>query len=152
MRNRVLPLTILLALVSVLTTNAWAQTINGNIVGVITDEQGSAVPGVTITVTNVDTNATRSGVSNDEGLYRVAGLPVGNYTVKVEKTGFAATVANVGVTVGTDSKADLTLRPGGVTENVTVVATGTLLDTTQSQVAKSVDQTRILELPGRNSL
>ena len=152
MRNRMLPLTFLLALVSVFTAVASAQTINGNVVGVVIDEQGAAVPGVVITVTNVDTNATRNGVTNDEGLYRIAGLPVGNYTVKAEKTGFAAISTSVGVTVGTDSKADFSLKTGGVTEQVTVVATGTLLDTTQSQVAKSVNTTSILELPGRNSL
>lgn len=152
MRNRFLPLITLLALVSVFTAPAWAQTINGNVVGIVTDQQGAAVPGATITVTNVDTNATRSIQSNDEGLYRVAGLPVGNYSVKAEKSGFAAATANVAVTVGSDSTADLTLGASGVAAQVTVVATGTLLDTTQSQVAHTVDQTRILELPGRNSL
>ncbi|HEX8336453.1 MAG TPA: carboxypeptidase regulatory-like domain-containing protein, partial [Pyrinomonadaceae bacterium] len=152
MRYRLFSPTILLALVSVCAAPAFAQTINGNVVGVVTDEQGAAVPGVAVTVMNVDTNATRTGVTNDEGLYRVAGLPGGTYTVKVEKTGFSAASASVGVTVGTDSKADFTLKTGGVTEQVTVIATGTLLDTTQSQVSKSVDQVRIMELPGRNSL
>jgi hypothetical protein len=152
MRNRLLPLVAVLALVFAFTAPAWAQTINGNIVGSITDEQGAAVPGVTVTATNVDTGASRTAASNDEGLYRIAGLPVGNYTVKAEKSGFSLITAQVAVTVASDSKADIQLKAGGVAENVTVVASGALLETTQSQVAKSVETTRILELPGRNSL
>jgi outer membrane receptor protein involved in Fe transport len=152
MRNRLVPLVAVLALVFAFTAPAWAQTINGNIVGSVTDEQGAAVPGANVTVTNVATGAERTATTNEEGLYRVAGLPVGNYSVKIEKSGFSTTTASVGVSVGQDSKADAQLKTGGVAEQVTVVATGTLLDTTQSQVAKSVEQTRILELPGRNSL
>jgi hypothetical protein len=152
MRNRLLPLVAVLALVFAFTAPAWAQTINGNIVGSITDEQGAAVPGVTVTATNVDTGASRTATSNDEGLYRIAGLPVGNYKISAEKTGFSPITAQVAVTVASDSKADVQLKAGGVAENVTVVASGALLETTQSQVAKSVETTRILELPGRNSL
>ena len=152
MRTRLLPLIALLACVFAFTTPAGAQTINGNIVGTITDEQGAAVPGVTVTATNTGTGATRSATTDDEGNYRIAGLPVGNYTVKVEKTGFASANASVSVSAATDSRADVQMKAGQVSEQVTVVATGALLDTTQSQVAKTVDQTRILELPGRNSL
>jgi outer membrane receptor protein involved in Fe transport len=152
MRNRLLPLFAALACVFALTTAAWAQTINGNIVGTVTDEQGAAVPGVTVTVTNIENGQTRTATTNEDGLYRIAGLPVGAYSVKIEKTGFAAITASVSVSVGQDSKADAQLKAGGVSEQVTVVATGALLDTTQSQVSRNVDQTRILELPGRNNL
>jgi outer membrane receptor protein involved in Fe transport len=152
LRNGLLPLVAVLACLFAFTTPAWAQTINGNIVGTVTDEQGAAVSGVTVTATNVETGAARTATTNEDGLYRIAGLPVGTYAVKIEKTGFAPITSNLGVSVGQDSKADAQLKAGGVAEQVTVVATGTLLDTTQSQVAKSVEQTRILELPGRNSL
>jgi hypothetical protein len=141
-----------MAFVFAFTSPAWAQTINGNIVGTITDEQGAAVAGVNVTATNVDTGASRSATTNEEGLYRIAGLPLGNYTVKVEKAGFSPISTQVAVSVATDSKADIQLKAGQVTESVTVVASGALLETTQSQVAKSVEPTRILELPGRNSL
>jgi hypothetical protein len=152
LRNRLLPLVAVLACIFAFTAPAWAQTINGNIIGSVTDEAGAAVAGVTVTATNVDTGASRTATTNDEGLYRVAGLPVGNYTVKAEKTGFAPITAQVSVSVALDSKADIQLKAGPVTENVTVIASGALLETTQSQVAKSVEPTRILELPGRNSL
>jgi outer membrane receptor protein involved in Fe transport len=152
MRTKLFPLIALLACVFAFTTHAGAQTINGNIVGTITDEQGAAVPGVTVTAMNAETGASRTAVTNDEGLYRIAGLPVGTYNVKADKTGFGASTSQVSVSVSQDSKVDVQLKAGGVSEQVTVVATGALLETTQSQVAKTVDQTRILELPGRNSL
>ncbi|HYH86295.1 MAG TPA: carboxypeptidase regulatory-like domain-containing protein, partial [Pyrinomonadaceae bacterium] len=152
MRTKFLALIAMLACVFAFAMPAAAQTINGNIVGVITDEQGAAVPGVTVTATNTGTGASRTATTNDEGIYRISALPVGDYTVKAEKTGFTAANATVGVSVGVDSNADIMLKTGGVTENVTVVATGALLDATQSQVAKTVESTRILELPGRNTL
>ena len=152
MRTRLLPLAAVLACVFAFTAPAWAQTINGNIVGAVTDEQGAAVPGVTVTATNVENGQARSATTNEEGFYRIAGLPVGTYSVKVDKTGFSAVTSQVSVSVGQDSRADAQLKAGGVSEQVTVVATGALLDTTQSQVSRNVDQTKILELPGRNNL
>lgn len=152
MRNRLLPFVVLLVCVFAFTTPARAQTINGNVVGTVTDEQGAAVPGVTVTVTNVENGQSRTATTNEEGLYRIAGLPVGTYSVKLEKSGFTAVTSQVAVSVGQDSSANAQLKAGGVSEQVTVVATGALLDTTQSQVSRNVDQTRILELPGRNNL
>lgn len=131
---------------------AGAQTINGNIVGTITDEQGSAVPGVTVTATNKDTGFSRSATSNDEGNYRVAALPSGDYTLTTDKSGFGAANSIVGVSAATDSRQDIILKAGQVQASVTVSASNELLDTTSSQIAKGVEQTRILELPGRNSL
>ena len=151
-KNRLFPLIAVAVCVCAFTAAASAQTINGNVVGTVNDEQGAAVPGVVVTATNVGTGASRTATTNEEGLYRIAGLPVGDYTVKVEKSGFGSASTTVGVSVSVDSKADFTLKAGGVSEQVTVVATGALLDTTQSQVAKTVESARILELPGRNSL
>lgn len=130
-----------------------AQTIYGNISGQVVDETGAAVPGVTITVTNVSTGATREATTNDEGLYKISGLPVGVYNVRAEKSGFAPqTVENLQVSTGVDSTANFKLGVGAVREEVVVVAAGALLEAQQSQVTKTVDPVRILELPGRNSL
>jgi outer membrane receptor protein involved in Fe transport len=132
---------------------ASAQTIYGSISGVVTDQQGAAVPGAKVTATNAATGAAREAITNQEGLYRVAGLPIGSYSVKVEKTGFQQQVnERVEVSVAVDSAANFTLGAGGVQEVVTVTESAALLETTQSQVAKVVDSTRILELPGRNNL
>ncbi len=61
-----------------------AQSTTATIQGLVSDEQKALVPGVTITARNLETNATRSAVSNDEGRYRIANLPVGIYEVSAE--------------------------------------------------------------------
>ena len=70
-------------------STASAQQTTGNISGRITDAQGSAVPGVTVTAKTATTGFTRTEVSDAEGLYRLTGLPVGVYELTADLTGFA---------------------------------------------------------------
>src|SRR4029434_3686328 len=65
-----------------------AQATTGSIQGVVTDSQGAAIPGATVTVRNVETNVSRTLVSDAEGNYRFLNLPVGNYELVVELSGF----------------------------------------------------------------
>src|SRR5437773_10575134 len=67
---------------------AWSQTATGRIVGTITDPTSAVIPGVSITVTNVDTNVTYQGITNEQGAYQIPLLPIGNYTVTAELAGF----------------------------------------------------------------
>jgi outer membrane receptor protein involved in Fe transport len=153
MKRKVLILLAAIACAFVFAVPAMAQTINGNIVGTVTDQQGGAVAGVTVTATNTATGFSRNATSNEEGNYRIAALPSGDYTVTTEKSGFASASVAVSVGSASDSTMDIQLKTGDITEKVTVVAgNDALLDTQTSQIAKTVDQTRILELPGRNSL
>jgi outer membrane receptor protein involved in Fe transport len=92
-------------------------------------------------------------VTNDEGLYKVTGLPVGTYNVTADKAGFAkSTTTDVTVSVSVDTQTNFQLGAGGVQATVQITDTGQLLEATQSQVIKTVDQQKIMELPGRNSL
>ena len=68
--------------------SAQSQAINGTIEGTITDQSGAALPGVSVTVTNVDTGDSRMVVSNDAGVYRAPLLPLGRYRVSAELQGF----------------------------------------------------------------
>ena len=96
-----------------------AQTIYGAITGQVVDQTGAAVAGATVTVRSPATGVTRTAQTNDEGLYRVAGLPIGVYSVRVETANFApSSVEELSVSTGVDSKADFTLKPGGVQEVV----------------------------------
>src|SRR5829696_7737113 len=84
-------------------TSAAAQQTTGNIQGRIVDAQKAAVPGVTVTAKSATTGFTRTEVTDTEGIYRLNALPVGNYDVHVELSGFApkdlnAIVVNVGST------------------------------------------------------
>jgi hypothetical protein len=83
---------------------AFAQQTTGNITGRITDEQGAAVPGVTVTGKNTETGFVRTDVSDGEGIYRLTALPVGTYDITAELQGFTkfeskAIVLNVGQTL-----------------------------------------------------
>jgi hypothetical protein len=60
----------------------------GDISGEVRDTTGASSAAAQVTVTNVDTNATRTAVSNDAGLYSFPALPPGTYNLKVEKAGF----------------------------------------------------------------
>lgn len=130
-----------------------AQTINGTISGTVIDPNGAVVAGATVTATSNSTGTTRTAVTGEDGSFRMPGLAVGSYSVKVEAQGFAAKVNNdVQVSVGGDTALRFNLETGSVQATVDVVSSGEVLDTTQSQVSKTVGERQILELPGRNSL
>lgn len=129
------------------------QTINGTISGTIVDQTDAVVSGATIIVTNKENGLTRNTTSGDSGTFRISGLPVGFYSVRVEKTGFSPKInESVQVSVGTDTDLRFDLATGSVEATVEVTSAGELLDTTQSQVTNTVSSQQILELPGRNTL
>ena len=80
----------LLGLVLVFSSAAalLAQSTTGSIQGVVTDEQKALIPGVSVTVRNLETNAARSTNSDEGGRFRILNLPVGTYEVTVEQPGF----------------------------------------------------------------
>src|SRR3972149_4340168 len=78
--------------VGVFTSLASAQLPTATILGVVKDSSGAVVPGATLTARNVETGQTRTAVSAADGSYRFAALPVGNYEVRVEHSGFQAAV------------------------------------------------------------
>ena len=66
---------------------AFGQTF-GSIGGEVHDSTGATVSGVTVTLTNAGTNATRAGITNEAGGYSFPSLPPGTYTIRIEKPGF----------------------------------------------------------------
>ena len=101
---------------------ASSQTFRGTILGTVTDSSGAAVPGATVTIRNVDTGLTRTLATTDNGDYSAPELPLGTYTVSVEKTGFkVGIVTGVKVDVQSERRADVVLQPGDITQRVEVV-------------------------------
>ena len=97
-------------------------TQTGTIRGTVRDEQGLAVPGVTVTVSSPALQGVRSATTNGEGGYTFATLPPGDYTIRVELSGFGTVERKSTVPLGLVVEQDVTLKPAGVAETVQVVA------------------------------
>ena len=105
------------------TEAAYAQATSATVQGVVTDNQGAVLPGVTVTVTNADTGLARDVVSTEAGFYRIAALPPGTYTIAATLEGFAAhNRTGLLLTVGQTATIDVQLTVAGVTEAVTITA------------------------------
>jgi len=101
--------------------STFAQTFRGTILGNITDSSGAAVPGATVTIRNVDTGLVRTVTTSDDGSYSAPELPIGNYSVTVEKAGFKlGVVTGIKVEVSTERRVDVTLQPGQLAQTVEV--------------------------------
>ncbi|MFN7920267.1 MAG: carboxypeptidase-like regulatory domain-containing protein [Bryobacteraceae bacterium] len=126
----------------------------GEITGEVRDTQGAVVPGVNVTITNTGTNATRSTVSNEAGVYAFPSLAPGNYNVRAEKQGFKTATSSVEVQVQQTVRLDLDMAVGSVSETVEVSGTVQLLTTENATIGTVVENKRIVELPlnGRNYL
>ncbi len=130
----------------------WAQA-TGSIAGIVTDQSGAVLPGVTIEVTNVATSQTRNAVTRDDGYYTVPLLQPGSYQVKGTLNGFKTSVRDgVTVTVESTSRVDIRLAVGGLEESVTVSADSPLVETSNATLGIVVDEKKVVELPlnGRN--
>jgi hypothetical protein len=134
---------VLLACVS-----AIAQQTTGTITGRVVDQQGAAIPGVTVTVKNVATGFTRTETSDAEGLYRLPALPVGIYEVNAELQGFnTVSKKDVEVNVAQVQAIDFALKVAALAETVNVTGATPLIETTSSSVGGFVDPKRIESLP-----
>ena len=142
-------------LLSVLAVSAYAQAPSGEISGLVTDESGSVLPGVRVTLTNQATNAMRVVVTNESGLYVMPAVPPGRYTLKAELEGFRTVErADIGVQVGSSNRIALVMAVGQLTEIVQVVGGAPVLQTENASIGTVIENRAIVELPlnGRNYL
>ncbi|MFL6247639.1 MAG: carboxypeptidase regulatory-like domain-containing protein, partial [Thermoanaerobaculia bacterium] len=139
-------------LVALVPFSAFAQSSTGSISGKAVDDSGAALPGVTVTATSAATGATRTAVTNGTGQYELGLLAPGAYALTAELSGFQPLkFARLVVNVGTATTLDLKLKPG-VAEEMTVMATAPVVETTRSEVSSVVNEKAIQNLPtnGRN--
>ena len=132
-----------------------AQVPTAEITGTVTDSSGGAVANATVTITNIDTNAGRTLVTNPSGVYDAPALPPGSYSVKVSMSGFRTALNNkVLIEVGQVDRLDFALQVGNVSETVTVKDSAPTIDTETATVGTVVENKPIQELPlnGRNYL
>src|ERR1044071_9712897 len=134
---------------------AFAQTGTSNITGTVRDTNGAVVPGATVTAKNEATGVASTQTTTDAGLFAFSSLPVGKYTISVEKQGFK-TLQKTGniLEVGTPLAVDLALEIGQVSETVTVTGGQEQLQNSNATIGNVVEQKAIMTLPlnGRNPL
>ncbi|MGD1210548.1 MAG: carboxypeptidase-like regulatory domain-containing protein [Candidatus Acidiferrales bacterium] len=132
---------------------AKAQNLYGSIRGTVTDSTGATVPGATVTVTNMATNAPQQTTSKDDGSYSFLQLAIGDYAVKAEKTGFQVFAANrIHVDLDAVYTQNITLTLGTVSQEVTVQANQVQVETTSPQLGTVIEADQIVNMPliGRN--
>ena len=130
--------------------SAFAQTANtGTVTGVVRDEKGALVPGATIKLINISTNAERTVQTSSDGGFEITQLVPGNYRLEVEAQGFSKSVQEpVVVNVLQRTTVNPDLKVGGVGETVNVTAeTVPLVETSKTDVSGVVDQRRLENLP-----
>ncbi|MBA3269765.1 MAG: TonB-dependent receptor [Acidobacteria bacterium] len=131
------------------------QGFTAALVGTVFDSEGGVLPGVTITVTNLDTGQERELVTDSEGRYGVPLLPPGRYRASAGLAGFRRALREpIPLNVNQQQRADFTLEVGAVTEDVVVTAELPMVQTNTATVGTVVTNKETTELPlnGRNFL
>ncbi len=152
---RLLTALVSMFLLLLLPASGFGQRTTASIRGTVTDSSGAVVPGATVTVTGTDTGLTQNTVTNTDGVYSFAELPVGTYSVEVALTGFKSAVREgIGLNVADVRTIDVQLEAGAMSETVTVTSPSVAVQTVGGEVAGLVTGEQVRELPlnGRNFL
>src|SRR5579863_2117146 len=126
-----------------------AQTFRGTILGSVSDSSGAAVPGASVTIKNLDTGLVRTVSTSDDGSYSAPELPIGNYSVTVEKSGFkSGVVTGIRVEVSTERRADVILQPGQIAQTVEVLGEELpMVESTSNTLGGIVESRVVTSLP-----
>jgi Carboxypeptidase regulatory-like domain len=125
-----------------------AQAVNATVLGTVLDASGAPIANAKITLTETNTNITRTAQTNESGNYVVPDLPPGKYRITAEVPGFKrASKAGVDVLVNTTSRVDLDLQPGDVSETITVEAETMLLQTERADTGRKLDTVLTENMP-----
>src|SRR6266851_5667993 len=126
-----------------------AQTITGSVNGTVTDPSGAVIPNATVTATNVDTGVATPTTTNNDGIYNIRFLQIGNYKVTVEASGFAvATYGPFVLETGQNAKIDGKLGVAGAQQRVSIEAeVAPLLNTENPTLATTLDTRAIENVP-----
>jgi outer membrane receptor protein involved in Fe transport len=125
-----------------------AQEITGTISGTVSDPSGAAIPQATVTITRLETGATRQTETSDAGVFFFNSVPIGSYTLSVEKGGFKRYESS-GLLLHVNDKLDLAIKMtvGNVSEKVLVSGQTPLLQTESAELSSLIGSQQINELP-----
>ena len=135
------------------TTPAYADDLYASIRGTVVDPSGAVVPDAKLTATNIATGLSYSANSSKDGLFAFLQLPIGDYSVRVEKSGFKTfTEGHIHLDLDQIFNLKATMELGVVSDTVTVEANSAQVETTSMQLGATVTGSQIVDLPlnGRN--
>jgi len=135
---------------------ARAQDATGKITGNVKDATGGVLPGAVVVVTNLDTKTSKQTLTDRQGFYQVLQLPIGNYEVSAEATGFSKAVVRPAgaLEINQTLRVDLTMEVGATNTQINVESQASTVETENATVGGTVTGQAIFELPlnGRNTL
>src|SRR6266702_1035079 len=125
-----------------------AQVTTATIAGVVQDSSGAVIPGVSVTVKNLNTGIARTVTTDEGGRYTVPDLSIGNYEVEGQLAGFQTEVRRgITITVGREAVVNLALKVGQVSDKVTITEEAPLVESTTAAMSSLVDERTIRDLP-----
>jgi carboxypeptidase family protein len=157
MRTRVWsPALVRLAMLCILLAPAAAraQTTSASVTGTVRDASGAIVPGATVQIRNHNTSQVAETVTDGRGEFRLQSLPVGDYHLSVQLSGFTTANANLTLAVGDQIDVPIVLKPAELTESLTVDAPAPLVEARRTELASAITPHEVDSLPlnGRNYL
>jgi hypothetical protein len=131
---------------------ASAQTTGGTLRGAVTDSQGLAIADASVTITNNDTKVTTPLSTTAAGIYNYPDLPVGNYSITVEKDGFQKVVrSGIQIFANQVTEVNLNLPLGSVTSTIEVTGGTPLVQSGTSQLSNDFSTMQVTELPNTDA-
>ncbi|MBI3684434.1 MAG: carboxypeptidase regulatory-like domain-containing protein [Acidobacteria bacterium] len=128
--------------------SAFAQSPQGSITGMVTDAQGGLVPASEVAAVHTSTGVRTAVRTNQEGIYSLRPLPIGNYEITVEHSGFKRFVRrSITLTTGQALELNVQLELGAVAESIAVSAAASILETRTSDVSQLVETRTIEDMP-----
>ena len=135
-------------LVAVCAATVFAQTDQGRFTGTVRDSTNAFVAGATVKIRNERTGEERTVLSNQQGLFLVGSLKPSTYTIRAEKSGFAAVeYTGMQISVGQELNLDVEFKPAGLQESVTVVGTAPVVDMSSARIGVNVNERDVNNLP-----
>jgi hypothetical protein len=142
---------VIVAVLLLTTGAANAQQGTADIRGVVTDQQGAVLPGVTVTARNQNTGMYRETVSNADGTFFMSGIVPGRYEITADLAGFRRySRPDVVVEVGRTASVDIQMSLGGLEEALTVTAESPLVDVTSKEIGGNITSRELVDLPSIN--
>src|SRR5215469_3151411 len=127
---------------------ALAQFGSASVIGYVRDNSGAVVPNATVTLTNEGTNVSQKVQTDKDGKYEFNSVPIGNYQISTEATGFQATkTQSFNLSTDARQRVDVDVKPGAVTEVVTVTSAAQLLETETSSRSQVIGTREVENLP-----